>query len=417
MWVFERLSTFMLVSCPLMTESTNTLAAIHEAIVNPRKGLVTFVDLRAGVMVREIGHALPQITSNGAADVAIVTILSVTSTSRCQATFRYRVPIAGALNLDAMSAAREMRASLGLRAGDAMGSMTSHLASVDKQMSVIETRFGVGLQEVRHETTSTILRNGQDTDREPVTCEEMKRLRDRYMEVVEQKSATKNKPKGRQTRADADYTWWDGVLDVRVARPADGLWVESAVQVGAAEAEVDQIVGVLRLVASYLHTCLRNVTPGIAALLRRDLKKARRRQSKARKAGRAARLAAGDGLIVATAKVKVRKATKPEESAEAKAAAKEKKAAAKEKKAAEKAENKTIGAAVKLLLADLKKQIVDQDKAERMQQAAALKQLKSCAAPGPRAAARKRKQPDGTPRENSRAPKRMLPSSGFESVD
>jgi hypothetical protein len=186
--------------------------------------------------------------------------------------------------------------------------------------------------------------------------------------------------------------------------------VESAVQVGAAEAEVDQIVGVLRLVASYLHTCLRNVTPGIAALLRRDLKKARRRESKARKAGRAARLAAGDGLIVATAKVKVRKATKPEESAEAKAAAKE-------KKAAEKAENKTIGAAVKVLLADLKKQIVDQDKAERMQQAAALKQLKSCAAPGPRAAARKRKQPDGTPRENSRAPKRMLPSSGFECVD
>ena len=80
--------------------------------------------------------------------------------------------------------------------------------------------------------------------------------------------------------------------------------MDKAVRIGAVDAEVESLVDVVRAVAGHLHRKIKAVTPRIAALLRRDMKKKRRAEAKDRKAGKV-----GKGAGVAAGRRQIKKRT------------------------------------------------------------------------------------------------------------
>ena len=241
-----------------ITVKTKSYAEIHDCLVRQvPKGSKSFAPLRAVLIVREVGHALKGVVGDGVG-----------------------------LDVEGMPSANEHRNAMHLKVtlDGTRATLRSHLERVDALLTGLHTRYQAHLP--AHVAKKVAELHDVHTllpDKEPVSCETMRELRDLHA-VLLQQSRISSKCFGRQAIVHGGVT--EGSIHsldyvYRGARQTMSLRLNTT--------EVAQVRVALTTVYKDLEKKLQDATPLVHAMLRRDEKKAKRRKAAARREAKKAR--------------------------------------------------------------------------------------------------------------------------------
>ena len=241
-----------------ITVKTNSYAEIHDCLVRQvPKGSKSFAPLRAVLIVREIGHALKGVVGDGVG-----------------------------LDVEGMPSANEHRNAMHLKVtlDGTRATLRSHLERVDAHLTDLHTTYKAHLP--MHVAKKVAELHDVHTllpDKEPVSCETMRELRDLHA-VLLQQAKISSKCFGRQAIVHGGVT--EGSIHsldyvYRGARQTMSLRLNST--------EVAQVRVALTTVYKDLEKKLQDATTLVHAMLRRDEKKSKRRKAAARREAKKAR--------------------------------------------------------------------------------------------------------------------------------
>ena len=256
---WDRLHAFALRARTTITTQTKSYAELYNCLVGQvPKGVKPFGPLRAVLIVREIGHALKGVVSDGEG-----------------------------LEVEKMPSAIEHRDALNMKISSdgQKATLKSHLGRVDEHLKLLHTSYAAAVLPGHVATKVAELHDAAALlpDKEPVSCETMRELRDLHAELIERKTIS-SQCFGRQAIVHGGDTE-GGIRSLdyvyRGARKTLSLRLDTT--------EVALVRVALTSVYNDLVGKLTRATPLVHAMLRRDKKKAKRKQSAANKAAKKAR--------------------------------------------------------------------------------------------------------------------------------
>jgi hypothetical protein len=231
-----------------ITEKTKSYAELYDCLVGQvPKGVKPFGPLRAVLIVREIGHALKGVVSDGTG-----------------------------LEVDTMPSANEHRVAMNLTLLDGQpATLQSHLGRVDAHLALLHTSPAAAAMMPAHVYEKVAELHDAAAvvvDKEPVACETMRELRDLHAVLIQKKKIS-SKCFGRQIIVHGTGTGANKELDYvyRGARKTMSLSLSAA--------EVLQVRGALAAVYKDLVGKLTRATELVHAMLRRDKKREKRKRA------------------------------------------------------------------------------------------------------------------------------------------
>jgi hypothetical protein len=245
----KRLTSFSTVGVCKLRSEVHSYSQVQDAVRTPPAD-ERFGALRAALISREVGHALPSVVRDG-----------------------------DAFDICNMPSVDEHRSALNLKGAgrnEARDAVELHLSSVDEMAAEMSDRHGAELPLRPRTYVQQVIDPGRVTvDAEPIMCEGMRELRDLYavaVEGVDRSSACL----GRTLVTDPSFV---------ACKELDVLYrsTHKTLDLRLDASEQKAVRNMLDAVFAELLATLRSATPLVASVLRRDKKKAARKKARAKR--------------------------------------------------------------------------------------------------------------------------------------